>query len=788
MAELAVVGKSLLRIDAKEKVTGKALFARDLKLPRMLYGKILRSSYPHARIIKVDTSKAERLRGVHAVVTGRDAPPGRYGTIIFDQHLPAREVVRFIGEPVAAVAAETPEIAEEAIDLIEVEYEELPAVFDAEEAMKPNPPAIVHPDLFNYGSDILRGNSGTRLDRNLPNVFHHYQIRHGDAAKGFREADLVMESRFSKGRVQHCQMEPHTAIARVDPDGGLTIWSGRQGIFRAKFHLAGWLGITPSKIRVLSPYVGGGFGGKLAIRPEAFAALLAIKSGRPVKVAFTREEVFIGATTDISTTVYIKDGVKRDGTIVAREMKIILNGGAYADSVPLVTRNCSFGAVAAYRIPNFKLDSYGVYTNQPIAGPLRGLGCQHPIWAVESHMDMLAEKLGIDAVELRRRNLLKEGEANVTGEITHSIGALECLEKAAEFIEWGKPPKAEEGPWKRGKGIALGNKYGGAPVACAAAVRYNEDGIIEVRHGADELGQGCNTVLGQLAAEEFGVGLDRIKVVYGDTDFTAYDLGSTGSKTTYNTGNAVRLACQDAKRQIFELASSRLEVPPEELETKGGRVYLKGRPETGIAITDLFSKDRAKGKYVAKGGEILGKATWLQPYAPEDPETGQIDAVLAAQGRRLNAFYIHGCQAAEVAVNVETGEVKVLRMASAFDMGQPINPIMCEAQMEGGAGMGIGGAIYEEMVIDNGAVVNPSFMDYKMPTVAELPLGENVKSIMAPAPHKDGPFGAKGLGEGALTPTAPAIGNAIYNAVGIRIKDLPITREKILKALKEKKT
>ncbi|MBI2910034.1 MAG: xanthine dehydrogenase family protein molybdopterin-binding subunit [Chloroflexi bacterium] len=785
MADLSVVGKSVLRKDAWEKVTGKGKYTIDLKLPGMLHAKILRSPYPHARILSIDTSRAENLPGVKAVVTARDAPSVRDGNFVFDQYIPARDVVRFVGEPVAAVAAVTREAAEEALDLIDVEYEELPAVFDLEEAGSMEPPAVLHPDLAKYRNVEVQS-IGASFEVERPNVHKHFKIRHGDIERGFKEADLILEGRFSRTRMQHCQMEPHTAIAQAEPDGGLTVWSGRQGIYRAKMQLSSWLGIPASKIRVICPYVGGAFGGKIAVRPEPFVALLALRTGKPVKLTFTREEVFVGATTESPMVIYLKDGVKKDGAIVAREMTVFLNGGAYADYMPLVTRNCAFGAVGSYKTPNFKFDSYGVYTNEPIAGPLRGLGSQHVIWAIESHMDLIAEKLGIDPVELRKKNILHEGDVNVTGEITHSIAARECLEAVAKAIDWGKQPLQPGGAWRVGKGIALGNKYSVAPTAACAIVKVNEDCIIELRHSAEEIGQGVNTVLAQMVAEEFSLPMENIKVTFTDTALTPYDPGPSSSRVTYNTGNAVRLACQDAKRQMFQIASSRLEVPPHELETRAGKVYIRSAPDVSMTITDLFRTAGPWGRgFLEKGAEILGKATWIQAFTPEDKETGQIDPAQAQRGMRLVSFWIHGAQAVEAAVNVETGQIKVLKMASAFDMGQPINPKLCEAQIEGGVGMGIGWSLFEELAMDNGVALNPTFMDYKVPSVAEMPHVENVASFLICAPHKDGPFGAKGLGEGALTPTAPAIASAIHNAVGVRIQDLPITREKVLEALRQ---
>lgn len=786
MVELATVGQPVPRVDALDKVTGRANYVRDIKLPGMLYGKVVRSPYAHARILSIDTTKAERLPGVKVVLTAKDAPAEKFGRHMYDQSLMAGEVVRFVGEPVAVVAAVSKEVAEEAMDLVEVAYEELPAVFDAEEAMGPNPPAILHPDLPSYQG---RGVIKVRYNPEMPNVFNHVKIRRGDVERGFQEADLIMESRFTTARIHHCQMDPYCTLARAEPDGGVTLWSGVHLVNVVKSQVSRVFHIPPSKVRIITQYIGGDFGGRPILGIEFFAVLLSLKTGRPVRMDFTREETFTCTATRNPAVIYIKDGVKGDGTLVAREIKVVLNGGAYSQSSPLVTRNSQFGAVSTYRVPNFKWDSYGVYTNEPPSGSFRGFGTVKVSWAIESHMDMLAEKLGMDPVEFREKNILREGDTNVTGEIVHSIGAAGCLDKVAEWIGWGKKPEQPGGPWRIGKGLAVGGKHSMSPTAACATVKIHEDATIEVRHGIEEVGQGCNTILAQIAAEEFGVPMDTIKVVWGDTTIAPYDEGSSASRATYNTGNAVRLACQDAKRHLFELASRKLEVPPESLETKGGRIYLKDAPEVSIGIPDLFvgfigDRPGGYGSYVERGGELLGKATWVQRTVPEDRETGQIDPQLAAKGMRLVSFFLYGAQAAEVAVNVETGEVRVLRFCSAFDMGQPMNPKLCEAQMEGGAGMGIGSTLYEEMVVDNGVVANSTFMDYKIPTCTEMPMVEKVKSMMACAPHKDGPFGAKGLGEGTMIPTAPAITNAIYNAIGVRLKELPATRERVLRAVK----
>lgn len=791
IAEYSVVGKSAIRLDALEKVTGDAQYCTDIEVPGMLHGKILKSPYPHAKIISIDTSRAEKLRGVRTIVTNKDAPEKRYGGYLKDQHVLCRDVVRYIGDSVAAVAADTLEIAEKAIELIDVEYEELPAVFDVEQAWETNPPAKVHPDLSNYEAYIAQG-LYVKREENRPNVAHHHIVRQGDMERGFQEADLILENKFTTARMQHVPFEPHICIIKVEADGSITIWTGRQSIYRIKGHFCSVFNLPPSKVRVISSfYIGGGFGNKAMLRGEPIVALLAKKAKRPVRIVFTREEMFTTGATRIPYTIYIKDGIKKDGTLVAREMRMLLNIGGYADSGPMVARNCTFGVIGAYKVPNLKVDSYAVYTNETITTPFRGFGSTQVIWAIESHMDMLAEKLGMDAVELRKKNLLKEGDTNANGEIVHSIGALECLDKVAETLEFDKPSAPAEGPWRKGKGLALGNKYSVAPTSAMAIVKVWEDGLIEVRHNADEMGQGVNTAMAQIAAEELGANMDKVKVVWGDTSYTAYfPQGSTSQRTTYQLGNAVLLAAQDAKRQIFELAAPRLKVSPDDLELKDGKVRVKSDTSRSINITDIFTADRPVlpgqyGDYVEKYGEILGRGMWVQRYAPENPETGQIDPTLAQKGLRLVSFYGHAAQGAEVAVNVETGEVKILSLVASSDMGFPINPKMCEQQMESGFSMGISSALWEEMKLDKGMILNPNFKDYKIIDATNMPSNENVKCFMTPAPHKDGPFGAKGTGETQMTPSAAVIGNAIYNAVGVRLKGIPITREHVFRALRD---
>jgi CO/xanthine dehydrogenase Mo-binding subunit len=770
MADLSVIGKAIPRLDALEKVTGRAKFTSDFTMPGMLYAKIVKSLYPHARIVRIDTSKPERLPGVRAIVLPEDAPNMRFGHSLFDEFvLPRDNLVRCIGQPIALVVADTIEIAEEAVDMVEVDYEELPAVFDAEEALLENPPAIVHPEMSEGFYSLV---SPFSFDPSMPNCFKHFKIRHGDVNKGFEQADIVMGNRYSTARISHSYLETRQVDAWVEPDGTLSIRTSAQTPSVLRLNFAMLFGVPLTKMRVITPYIGGGFGGKVGNETmlEPLALLAAIKTRRPIHLVYTREEEFVGGRHRADVLIYIKDGVKKDGTLVAREMRVILNIGRHAHLGFVITRNMAFGAVGTYRIPNFKWDSYGVYTNNPPTGAFRGFGSPEVNWAIEQQMDRLAEELNIDAVEIRKKNILREGDKDVSGQTTVAIGVGGCLDKVAKAIEWDKKQVQEEGPWKKSKGLAIGSKYTFS-VPALATVKVHGDGGVEVRHGNVEIGQGLNTVVAQIAAEEFKIGAGDVKVVYGDTTICPYDYGSVSSRSTFFTGNAVRLACQDAKGRILEKASIRLNTSPDKLNIKAGKVFVTSEPEKGMNIGDLFG---AKGVPL-RGGEIIGTGTFVVPMVPEDPETGRSE--------RSVTFYSYFAHAVEVAVNMETGEVKVLKIVGAADMGTPINPEMAKAQIEGGFGQGIGTSIYERIVLENGTVVNPNFADYKMPTAAEIPSNRNVKVIMNPVPHREGPFGAKGIGEGTIVPIAPAISNAIYNAIGARIGDLPITREKILNKL-----
>ena len=767
------VGRSVSRVDGLDKVLGRARFTADLhrQFPGLLHGKTLRSPYAHARITRLETSRAEKLAGVHAVVTGRDCP--EIVTWNAPRILALGEAI-WAGQGVAAVAAESAEIAEEALDLIEVEYEELPAVLDPEQAMKEGSPVV--------DRDLGKHKGSPSFVPEAPNISGHYRLRAGDAGKAFKEADVIVENRFTTCRISHSQLEPVACIVRAEADGGITMWTNGQGVHVIKGIICNLFGLPTAKVRVINPYQGGSFGNRLRFSVEPLTTLLALRAKGTVELTLTRKEMYLASPTRLPVVTSIKTGAKKDGTIIAQQMEVIVDNGASYAAIQ-DGRTAASGGVCVYRIPNTSIDSFGVNTHTPWAGAYRGLGTPQVAWAVESQMDMLAEKLGMDPVELRRKNVLRRGEKDAFGERIASIGVMECLEKVAEEIKPEEPCVQEPGPWRRGKGIAMGGKQNTPRGRSEAEVLVHDDGTLEVLYSADEQGMGSETVMAQMAAEEFGIPIDRIRITRGDTGATPYDTFSASSFTTYNTGNALRKACRDAIRQLLEAAARKIEESPDRLEVKNGTVAVKGSPKSGMPIADLFEPfsmfTEQGGKNLKKGTPVRGRGVFApDPAVPWDKETG-------LTSRMWNWFQYNAC-GVEVAVNIETGQVKVIRAVIAADMGFPINPKLCEGQIEGGLCMAIGASVLEEYLYRNGLMINSSYGNYRIPTFGEMPDRKNVISLFAPDPLPEGPWGAKGIGEGTMIAVAPAIANAVYNDVGIRVRDLPIKAERVLELLEQK--
>lgn len=764
--KLESIGQSPVRLDAREKVTGRTLYAVDLKMAGMLYAKVLRSPHPHARILHIDATKARSLPGVVAVVTGKDFP-GSLGATVQDQSFLAGDKVRFVGDAVAAVAAVNLDTAEEALSLIHVEYELLPALFDPVEAMKSRE-VLIHENLSQYAvAPGIFPVPGT-------NICNHFKLRKGDPERGFKESDLVLEDTYRSHMVQHAHLETHAAIAQVDSSGKILIWSNTQTPYFNRKALAKSLNLPLNQVRVMVTTLGGGFGGKSYLKAEPICVALALKSkGRPVKLVFTREEEFGVAPVRHPTIIRCKTGMKKDGTWLAQETELIFDTGAYADIGPRVCRNAGFSAAGPYQVPNVRIDSYCVYTNHPIGGAFRGFGIPQVSWAIESHLDVMAEKLGLDPVDVRLKNAVEEGSLSVTGQVLHSVGLKETLRQAAEKIGWRKA----SGPY-RGKGIACMHKSTVTPSSSAAFVKLNEDASVTLLCSAVEMGQGSSTILAQIASEELGIPVEKISMVRPDTDVTPYDMASVSSRSTFFVGNAVRRAAADAREQLLQIAAEILEANPQDLVIEAGKVMVRGVPEKAIPIAELPLGEAfyvgAKGR--GRGRPVLGRGSFtVEDATPLDRETGQ--------GKNPSAFWMYATQAAEVEVDPRSGRVKVLRISSAHDVGKSIHPVAIEGQIQGALVMGVGTALFEEMELEKGRVKNPSFAEYKLPSALDAP---EMIPIIVEELHAQGPYGAKGLGEPALAPTAAAIANAIYAAVGVRVKDLPITPEKILEGLRKK--
>lgn len=767
MEQLTIVGKSITRVDAEQKVTGEAVYGYDLVLPDMLHGKVLFSARPHAKVRRIDTEKAKKYPGVHAVITGKDTP-WIHGESIHDKPFLAQEKVRYIGEPVAAVAAVDEDTAQAAVALIEVEYEDLPAYFSPEEACKPGAISI-HENFSSYQkADFIVGAP-------MPNVCEHFKLRTGDVERGFRQSGLVLEERYTVPTIQHAAMEPHSAHAHVDPESGrVTLWVANDAPFRALTEISEALELPKEKIRLINPLQGGGFGSKGGLKVEPIAIALAFHTkGRPVRVKFNRQESFISTLTRHEAVVYIKSGLKKDGTLVARQMTLFWGGGAYAEKSPTVCIRGSLPAPGPYRIPNVKVDGYAVYTNKPVAGAFRGYGIPQGAWACEQHTDELAQRLGMDPLEFRLKNVYVDGDLSYWGEQLHSVGLKETLTKAAEAIEWGKRDQGLKGSKvKRGKGIACISKPTRTPTTSTAAVLVDSKGKVTVLAGTVEIGQGCSTILSQVAAEELRVPIDKVDMAPLDTDAIPFDASTTSSRSTYHMGNGVRRAAVHAREQLAEMASPMLESHKEDLLFCDGKVSLKDHPEMSLPIGEVIRRKlgtdgvlRGDGSYTYETGKDL------------DLETGHSD--------HASAFYMYATQAAEVTVDEETGRVRILRISAAHDVGKAINPLNCEAQIEGGLAMGIGAALHEEQAIDEkGKVRNPSFLDYHLVTSLDLP---EMIPIIVECAEPEGPYGAKGLGEPGLAPTPAAIGNAVADALGVRIYDLPLTPERVYRVIQGRK-
>lgn len=748
--ELRYVGHSVPRLDAREKVTGKALFTQDIQVPDMLWGKVLRSPLPHARILSIDTSRAKRLPGVVAVVTGEDVRSLNYlwGHALADHPLLAVDKVRYIGEPVVGVAAIDERTAEAALELIDVEYDPLPFVTDVESALLPEAP-IIHGQKYEQGEH--RGFTEDIRQAHHPNIFHHAQQGWGDVEKGFAEADFVHEAEYRYPMCFHYTMEPYVCIADVKPDS-VTVWTSGQHPYMVRDTLSKIFNLPLSQVRVIVPYVGGGYGGKSYAKIEPLACAISWKAGRPVKLQMTVEESVLTTRSD-AAICRVKTGVKADGTLVAREFTIYLDSGAYAENSPLVTRAVANRCFGPYRIPHLRVNVYAVYTNTAPASSFRGFGAPQGAFAGESQIDEIADHLGIDPVDIRLRNLVDRGEEIIPGHRPLDGDLKGDLRKLAELLRWDDQPPKGSG---RGKGIAITASDAGSQPIGSALVRMHSDGSVTVFVSSTEIGQGSRTVLGQIAAEVLQVPLERIKVVPSDTSITPYDRSTGASRSTTVVGRAVQMACEDLRQKLAIMA---VELWGDAVEIVADGVVVNGVKRSWCDVITAY--------FHLPAGEVIGYSHIRR--------TGEWS--------KLPVFWELGVVGVEVSVDPATGKIRLERVVTVGDVGKAINPQQAEGQDIGAATMGYGQALMEELIYEGPQLLNGDMLSYPVPRFRDMPefttcLVENQDGI--------GPYGAKGGGEGALNPVPAAVANAVARAVGVRIREVPLTPERVWRALEAK--
>ncbi len=751
-----VIGKSVKRRDLIDKVTGQAVYAGDLSLPGMLHGKIKRSNVAHARIVSIDTSRAEALPGVKAVLTHANvprvlhygSPHPRSASVTKDQYIFDTKV-RYWGEGVAAVAAISEEIAEEALELIEVVYEPLPAVFTVADAMHPDAPQL---------HDVGPGNNLV-----LPPV----HIKRGNVEQGFAQADFILEGEFELGRPTPAYMEPNVCVAQWDGNDKLTMWASTQTAFMVRGILAEVLGVPLNRVRVLVDHMGGGFGAKQDLfQHEFLCALLARETRRPVRMEFTRKETFLGGRSRHPATIRLKQGFRNDGTITARQAQVIYNSGAYGSHGPGVTNVGTAALTSLYRCENIELEGLCVYTNNPIAGAFRGYGVVQTYYALDIQMDEAAARLGLDPAELKLKNAVRAGDIAPSGHPLIGHGLEDCIRRGMQEVAWADARRTAashnrqaDGPIRRGWGIGCemhgSSAYPGIKEQGNAIVKLNEDGTATLLTGAAGLGTGAHTALAQIVAEELGIPFEDVSVVHGDTDVVPWDIGAFASHTTFMVGRAAQMAALEVKRQVLEQAALRLQATAGDLEIRNGRIAVLGETHPTMTVREAVSPQRG-----LPAAHIVGHGS----YTP-------------------TKSYSFAAHFVEVAVDTETGQIQVLQVVPVHEFGKVIHPIAAAGQIEGGIQQGIGHTLTEDYVVctRTGRSLNASLVDYKMPLSMDMPPIRTV--MLETAPDPGGPYGAKGVGEDPIVAIGPAIANAVHDAIGVRFHCYPITPEKVLQAL-----
>jgi len=772
MSELKYIGKSSVRVDGKEKISGTAQFVDDINFgTNLLFAEIVESPFAHALINRIDISEAEKISGVVKIVTGKDFPY-RFGLYMHDRYIFAQNRVRFVGEQVAAVIARDPKSAKRSAKLIRVDYTELTPVLNVEDAMSDDP-VIIHPELSDYW------HVPWFFPKNDTNIAHLRKVRKGDSEKAFKEADFVLEDIYTVPRYAHCAIEPHGAVGLYDHSGRLTLWTASQSP-NTQRHLFSEalapLELSHRDIRVISTFVGGGFGGKAGVSMEILAAALATAvQGNPVKILWSRAQEFYNTYQRQGLIARIKLGVKKDGTITALDYTLQWDAGAYVEYGANVVNAAGLSATGPYRIPNVKIDSYCVYTNLPPGGPYRGFGYSEFLFGLESHINETAKKIGMDPVEFRRKNAIREGDSLAYGAPMNPNGLLQAIDKTAEEIEWGKKEQSQDSNKVIGKGFALFWKAPAMPpnASSTAFVKFNEDGSLNILVSGMEIGQGYQTVMAQIAAEVLSVPIEKIRIETPDTDRNPYEWQTVASHVTWGCGNAVKMAAMDAREQIFDLIERALGKERDVLYLEDEQVKSKIDKDFSLHLRDFVISGIGKEDGTFRGGPIVGRGMFMPEFASalSDPET--------SQGGKLNVHYTVGASAITLEIDRETGKVRVPKVVLAVDVGKALNPDLVKGQVVGGLLQGLGTVLYEDMRFDDeGKLLNPNFTDYKIPTSKDIP--DEIVPIIVEVPQPDGPFGARGVGEHTMIPAAPIVANAVENALGIRIRSMPITAEKIV--------
>jgi len=761
-----VVGRSLPRLDAREKVVGAARYIADLTRPGLLFGAALTSPYAHARIKSYDVRPALAVPGVVTVLTGEDVKGGRFGPFIKDETVLATGKVRYVGEPVCIVAAEDERTARRAARLIEVEYEELPAVLSPEEAMAPGAPLVheANADYFRVHQTKCGGNLAWETS-----------FAEGDVKAAWGQCDVIVEGEFETQAQAHVALEPCGALAEIDAAGRITLWSANQSVFRVQANVCEGLGLPMARLRCLTPRVGGGFGNKMEMHVQGMTVALALASGRPVKFILSREEDFEMVRHRHPYRIRAKTGAKRDGTLVAREVEVVVDCGAYGDDSPGVLGFSLLMSRGPYRIPNMRAHGRLYYTNKVRFGAFRGFGNPQVSFATESQLDEIAERLHMDPLELRRKNAIRKGDAWLGGGLVQSDGFVKCLDAIGRTEAWQKRATQRAAPaTRRGLGLACSSHISGL-LATGAVIRLLEDGSIVLNTGAVDIGQGSDTVLAQICAEALRLPVEQVVLASPDTDGSPYNWGTTASRVTYMVGRSIVAAAKEVEQKIKDHAAAMLECATEDLALRpGGRVGIEGVPEKELSFREISLR-----AHWAAGGPIIGSSSLMYDRPTVDPKRTVASGVPFPQ---IGVFSF-AATLCDVEIDEATGKVTVREAWSACDVGKAINPLSVEGQIQGGFAQGLGFALCEELVWDGGKLANPSLMDYKVPTSLEVPL--KVHPLIVEDAEPDGPFGAKGIGEIPICAVAPAIANGIAAATGLRLSRLPMTPERVLRGLLE---